>query len=272
MKKLFRIMNPFLIYMGISSLMIIGAVFLYALILGIITPAVAGHEAVALGVEYISKWNVFIQAFAAVWTSWVLWRFYKRDSMMRGIYGTDSCTVLGWPYLVVIGFFLCIFGNNLIKVTGLDQIFTGYNQVSYVLYSIPFWAQVLCIGILIPIGEEMVFRVMMFRRLRDEACFWPSALISAVFFGIFHGNVSQGVYAFVLGVVIAYVYEKRDNPFVPILIHAAANLASVVLSAIPIRFATPGFLLIAGMVISCLLIGFAIDGYTELTKKRTGFS
>ena len=58
--------------------------------------------------------------------------------------------------------------------------------------------------------------------------FWPAALISAVLFGLYHGNLLQGVYAFLLGLVLAWLYERFQTLAAPWLFHAAANMTSII--------------------------------------------
>ena len=69
---------------------------------------------------------------------------------------------------------------------------------------------ILAVCIVGPIAEELVFRGMIFGKLRRAFSFWPAAIISGIMFGVFHMNIMQGVYASVLGVLLAYVYEKTD--------------------------------------------------------------
>ena len=58
----------------------------------------------------------------------------------------------------------------------------------------------------------------------------PAAiLISALVFGIFHGNVIQGIYAFLIGIFFAWLMERTQRILVPIVGHMSANLLVVLL-------------------------------------------
>ena len=48
-------------------------------------------------------------------------------------------------------------------------------------------------------------------------------MISAAFFGIYHGNVLQAVYAFVLGGIFAWFLEMGGNKWTSVLMHIGAN-------------------------------------------------
>ena len=49
-------------------------------------------------------------------------------------------------------------------------------------------------------------------------------LISSALFGIYHGNVVQGVYAFVLGSVLAMIYVYYGNILAAIVFHGIGNI------------------------------------------------
>lgn len=55
-------------------------------------------------------------------------------------------------------------------------------------------------------------------------------LFSAVIFAIIHGNIVQFLYALVFGLLLSYVYESFESIKAPIILHASANLGSVLLT------------------------------------------
>ena len=57
-----------------------------------------------------------------------------------------------------------------------------------------------------------------------------SIFISALIFGLFHFNAMQGLYAFGIGILCAYVYEKYGNLLSAMLLHISANSFSVFLN------------------------------------------
>ena len=48
-------------------------------------------------------------------------------------------------------------------------------------------------------------------------------MITAFFFGFYHGNVLQGIYAFLMGLVMGQLMRKEDGLLAPILFHMSAN-------------------------------------------------
>lgn len=79
--------------------------------------------------------------------------------------------------------------------------------------------------LLAPIAEELVYRgVTLYYAGRAFSHFWIANVFQAALFGIFHLNVVQGAYAFVLGLVIGYIFHGRKKLSYCILFHMIFNL------------------------------------------------
>ena len=76
-----------------------------------------------------------------------------------------------------------------------------------------------------PMMEEAVFRLGIYGLLRRRLMPKAAAFLSALAFGFYHGNMIQGLYAFLLGFVLAWGYEKCPwgKYWLAVLMHAAAN-------------------------------------------------
>ena len=68
------------------------------------------------------------------------------------------------------------------------------------LYPLPL--QLLLAGLIAPAAEELLFRRLLLRRLRPYGERF-ALVASALCFGLFHGNLNQFFYAFLLGLVLA---------------------------------------------------------------------
>ncbi len=128
---------------------------------------------------------------------------------------------------VCIGCVSCFLFNNLIAISGLQQVFTGYQDNLVRIYEPPLWQQIALAGVLIPAAEELVFRGMIFGTLRPRFSFPAAMIVSASIFGLYHGSVVQGVYGFCMGLVLAESYEHRGGFWAALTVHAAANLTAV---------------------------------------------
>lgn len=88
---------------------------------------------------------------------------------------------------------------------------------------------ILSVVLIAPITEELVFRGILFNYLRRRIPFWPAVIISSISFGILHGNISQGVFAALLGIILALMYAYTDSLLGDILVHMLCNTTSTIL-------------------------------------------
>lgn len=80
-------------------------------------------------------------------------------------------------------------------------------------------------GILTPFTEELVYRGIVWYRLRKSYPAIRAALLSSLLFGIAHADLRQGAYAFLMGMVFSLSYGLTCRFEVPFLLHALCNLA-----------------------------------------------
>jgi membrane protease YdiL (CAAX protease family) len=78
-------------------------------------------------------------------------------------------------------------------------------------------------AIIAPIAEEIVFRGYLYKAFRDR--FKPSyaIVLSAALFSAIHLELVAAAPLFVIGIVLAYVYEKTGNIMAPITLHVLNN-------------------------------------------------
>lgn len=161
--------------------------------------------------------------------------------------------------IVMLSVAVAIGLNCLLLSVDLAQHSERYQEATVVLYSPPFMQQVLYSGILIPIVEELLFRGLVFRVLRKWIAFPWAMVISAVLFGVYHGNLVQFVYAGICGLLLAYLYEKYDSIFAPILSHMTMNLVSVILTQMGVfAWIMEGNMTVVIVVMLCGVIGIVM--------------
>lgn len=87
------------------------------------------------------------------------------------------------------------------------------------------------VGLLAPVGEELFFRGYMLTRFRQVWSPGPAILVTAIAFGIIHGEWVHGVLAAAIGVYLGLVTERSGSVVPAMICHAANNTASLLLSA-----------------------------------------
>lgn len=183
--------------------------------------------------EEFLKYSTLIEGVAALVTIPVMLVMFHKDRVkekLAGVVPVEKASAWKYAGVLVMSVALTLGVNNLIVIAGISAYDEGYEETMSALYSAPFLLQIVCLGILIPICEELVFRGLMFRRIRQTSGFLQAALYSSLVFGFLHMNIVQMLYGFCLGMVFCYFYEKYGSVKAPILGHMSANIFSVIMT------------------------------------------
>ncbi|MBQ9510973.1 MAG: CPBP family intramembrane metalloprotease [Clostridia bacterium] len=153
----------------------------------------------------------------------------------------QSITFGKWLKLFCVTAAVMYLGNivgNIIN--SFISFFPGTNirdVVDEILGEDPFRLPALITVVIAPVVEELIFRKMFIDRMRGYGEKF-AIFISALCFGLFHGNFSQFFYAFGIGLVFGYVYSKTRNLWYTVSLHAAANLFFGVISALVANYSS----------------------------------
>lgn len=140
------------------------------------------------------------------------------------------------------------------------------------------WATLLCTMILAPVAEELFFRKALIDRL---SAYHPmdAILFSALLFGLIHGNLTQFLYAFPIGVLLGIIYWRTKNIRYTILLHMGMNTLGGLLPQMVQRLQGAGeangvtamFSTLAIMLLGSLTIGLVVLGVIFLIRGRRRF-
>ena len=104
------------------------------------------------------------------------------------------------------------------------------NAVQEQLFAGQAMVQLLGLGVLVPLAEELIFRGLIYTRIRKRIPAGAAIFFSALLFALFHGNVIQMIFAFPLALILAWLYERSGWFACPLAFHMGANLTAVVLN------------------------------------------
>lgn len=185
-----------------------------------------------------NRYGIIVTLIAAVITIPICFYLYKRDRKEeqlgeQGEY--QRISVKKWILIIILGSSSCIALNNWISLSGIMKIFSGFEKTAQVLYGGNLMIEVLTVGVAAPIVEEFLFRGLFYKRVTKMINKKVAGLLSALFFGIYHFNVVQGIYAFLIGILLVYLYEKFQTLKAPVLFHMAANMTSVLFTEFQIQ-------------------------------------
>ena len=145
-----------------------------------------------------------------------------------------------------------------ILVYNLNDIFNFTDRYNKTL---PFIVLLICTGILGPIIEEILFRGIVYNKLKEFNSNMRSIILCSLIFAIFHFDIINSVYAFGVSFILIYLYEKYNTLIAPILMHIFLNTTVIV---------TMEFGILSIPIISTLLLITSILILLIIKKYRIG--
>lgn len=115
------------------------------------------------------------------------------------------------------------------------------------------------IAILPALLEELVFRGYVLRALRPYGD-WFAVLVSAVLFGLMHGNILQIPFALLVGIALGWLYIMTDNIWLPVAVHFSNNAMSTLLDYFSMDMGDEA----KGMYFTLVLLAIAAVGVVSL--------
>ncbi|MCD7829400.1 MAG: CPBP family intramembrane metalloprotease [Clostridiales bacterium] len=149
-----------------------------------------------------------------------------------------------------------------LSIYGLEHL-TGQstsNVVDSFSASLPIWLTAVAFVLVAPVMEELIFRRILLRRLLGLGDV-SAVVLSALAFALFHANLYQTAYAFVLGLVFGAVVLLTGSIRDTILLHMLINGFSVVM-----QLNLPDEALVAASVVIYLSIGIAIAMFLAVRR------
>ena len=164
--------------------------------------------------------------------------FFRKDRIARIAGGLIPEENSAWKLrfsegvlVLLMGAAFSQFANMLVALLQTTLNYQEYQEsMDQMISGKSLWFLILCMGVIAPIAEEIVFRWLIYLRLRDYMSMGLATVISGVFFGVYHGNLVQAVYAGILGIVFARFLEMTGDLKTSILLHMGANIWSLLYS------------------------------------------
>ena len=166
-----------------------------------------------------------------------LYIMYRRDEIKRKAHGRTerilNPNAFGAAAVLVVALFSIGFADTIQVPLGVLIHDEAGAEINASLFeNVSLGVQFISLCAIGPACEELIFRGLVYRRTRDYLGVWWAVLLSSIIFGVYHQNLTQGVFAFFFGIVLAAVYEHYGTIWAAIAAHAANNLYAVVLNAL----------------------------------------
>ncbi|MGP1349337.1 MAG: lysostaphin resistance A-like protein [Stomatobaculum sp.] len=161
----------------------------------------------------------------------LLFRMFRRDAA-TGERAADRSRCVGLTvYAVSIIGFLAVYLllNFGVSVSGVAEGDARFQAVAAEMSAAALAEQLMVSAVAAPVAEELLFRGLLLRRLQKVVGIPGAVFLSSLAFGIFHGNLTQGLVAACLGLLLAFSYVKTEAFLLPVLMHACTNAAVILL-------------------------------------------
>lgn len=219
--KAWNVIFPIIIYYTVDILVIrLGAVIVKLI------ATYSPERAVALG-DSSSLATAIIKILAVTLAAIAVAPFFIKEKPV--LLHKDS-PVSWFVVSALLGVTTAIFFNLLFVITGFVGSSATYTEVAGRQHALSLPLGILIYGLITPLTEEIVFRGIVYNRMRRDYGLIIALIVAPLIFGLYHGNMVQAAYGFILGLLITWSYERYGSFLIPYIIHASANIIVYVYS------------------------------------------
>lgn len=163
-------------------------------------------------------------------------------------------------YLLLVGIIVSLI-YNIFAYYMNDFIFKTnlFNENNHILITL------LATGVLGPIIEELMFRGIIYNEFKNKFTNMQAILLTTTFFAIIHFNIFQMVYAFAIGFILIFVYEKYKTIKAPIILHMMSNITTALFLPILLK---ENIIINMIIFVICLIILYVLKRFTSFFKYK----
>ena len=168
-------------------------------------------------------------------------RYTKAGAVSYGIFIPLACAA-------------ALAANHIMVMSGMFRQVQG--AAADMEYSQSLAMTVIGVGVIAPAAEELIFRVVMYDRVREYMRPLYAGLITSAIYASLHTGLVQVIYGFLMGALFSYAYEKTHDWKIPVVMHIFLNFADILLTDTALfRFLYSSRSLLTGVTAgACLVI------------------
>lgn len=165
-------------------------------------------------------------------------------------------------YVIILGVAMEIVASFLLEkvLVFFPEIAIKYSQMISEMTVLSV-STVFFVVVMAPIFEETIFRFLIMGGVNKLLPFIAANIIQAFLFGLYHMNLVQGIYAFILGLYIGYIKKIFGGIIYCIVFHMSLNLSGLFVDKV---FGNQSELII----LICFIISAAIAAIITYNVKR----
>ncbi|MCL2526933.1 MAG: CPBP family intramembrane metalloprotease [Defluviitaleaceae bacterium] len=181
---------------------------------------------VDISVIATSPWYIILMQLIALLLPLVVWVVVRKEPLLANM----PNWALGGKNIIIIVALSFLLQPAMMVISGISSLFfTNYvSEVMYNFMTYPLWLIILAMAATPAICEELVFRGYL-QSQHSNRTIKQAALLNGLFFGIIHFNMQQFAYAFVMGIIFAYMVYYTRSIWAGILPHFIVNATQGIL-------------------------------------------
>lgn len=160
-------------------------------------------------IDAVYKYSIVLMGLLVIPLSIYLYKKNKRSE--------EKVKYLKILIFIILGISLSIAYNMIVFDYIKDKEVFDTNIYVLIIYSV----------ILGSIFEEILFRYTALNKARERYTLWQSIIMISLVFALLHSGLINMIYAFILGLLVSYVYVNNGNILYPMVMHIAANGTSL---------------------------------------------
>ena len=231
-RRIWRLIYPILTYMGVIRLVEFIALSIITMVYMMnnntfairISPEIQ-EKLEQMYSEYINEVN--IAAFICVIPLLILYMYLdrKRKTKTDKNETHEKTSLYKYIFLPLLGMLCCIAWTFMIIMGGFK--FNGMNNYMDYFFCGKTSVELIALGLLSPIANELLLRGILYNRLKENASVMISALMISVFAMFSAFTLHEAVYLFLMSILSVYVYERYHSIIAPILLNIGASVIAV---------------------------------------------
>ena len=159
--------------------------------------------------------------------------------------------------------------SSFLSVLPTDGIYGRYDSAGVNILSGNIVFRLLTVGGIVPVAEELIYRGLIYRRIKKEYRVYVAMSVSSLIFAIFTFSFVQGIYTFVMGMAFSLCYELSDDIRNPVLMHMAVNICFVLAGYYGIgNISESAFLVVIMIVVELAAAAVALGTILKMDEKR----
>lgn len=192
---------------------------------------------------YLIENNIYILFILVLLLLPILVKKYKKQKIKE----KEKIDSKGIIKILLVSIFLAVSLNLLLFLA--NSIFQFTNRYDSTVTHI---STIITTGLLAPILEEFIFRGIVYNGLKKFNSKKSAIVLVTLIFALFHFELSQMIYALIVGLYLTIVYEKTNDIRISIMAHIAINIFTLLF--MPFIISTNVFIQIVLIII--LGLGF----------------